>query len=174
VRTHHFKQTCVPQIEIEAFRFGGVPHSSVWPCSFTIDKSANTQVGCGAAMLHSIGWVRTHNEQWQDTMRRMNGKVEFAMTLHPVRKWSESDCFFIRQFKFAIHVAQHMPAWPARTVLWHPPTDWGQKFDKTLSQTRTTSTTVGRPSYPICCATLWRRTLAFDCKAQFHAIPLEV
>jgi hypothetical protein len=51
------------------------------------------------------------------------------MTLHPVRKWSESDGFFIRQFKFAIHVAQHMPAWPARTVLWHPPTDWGQNFD---------------------------------------------
>jgi hypothetical protein len=28
-------------------------------------------------MLRSIvGWVRTHNEQWQDTMRRMNGRFE--------------------------------------------------------------------------------------------------
>ena len=44
-------------------------------------------------MLRSIvGWVRTHNEQWQDTMRKMKGRLEFdkfAMTLHFVRKWSD-------------------------------------------------------------------------------------
>ena len=44
----------------------------------------------------------------------------------------------------------------------------GPKFwHQTKSQTRTTSTTVGRPSSPICCTTLWRRTLAFDCWARF-------
>jgi len=37
-----------------------------------------------------VGSVRTHNEQWQNTMQRMNGRLnlEFAMTLHFLRKWS--------------------------------------------------------------------------------------
>ena len=40
-------------------------------------------------------------------------------------------------------------------------------WNQTLAQRRATSTTVGRPSDPIYRATLWRRTLAFDCEARF-------
>ena len=39
------------------------------------------------------------------------------MRLHLVRKLSNR--FFSPQFQFPIHVAQHMPAWPARTILQH-------------------------------------------------------
>lgn len=123
VQTHHFKQAGVREIEIETFRFGGVPHGKVWPLDVV-------QQG----MLRSIvGWVCTHNEQWQDTMQRMNGRFEFAMALRLVRKWS--DFFFqSRHLKFAIHVAQRMPAWPAGTVLWHPRPDWGKNIDTKLDR----------------------------------------
>ena len=41
-------------------------------------------------MLRSIvGWVRKDGEQWQDTMRKMNGRLDSAMTLFPVRRWSD-------------------------------------------------------------------------------------
>ena len=40
--------------------------------------------------------------------------------------------FFIRQFKFAIHLAQQMQTWPPKAALWHPPTGWNQNFDNKL------------------------------------------
>ena len=90
-------------------------------------------------MLRSIfGWVRTHNKQWQDTMRTMNSRLDFAMTLFPVCTWS--DRFFIRQFRFATHLAQKIQNWPARAALWHPPTDWNENFQNTPFRKR------GRPS----------------------------
>ena len=73
-------------------------------------------------MLRSIvGWVRTDSEHWQDTMRRMNGRLDFAMTLFRARRWS--DRFSI----LAIHLTQQMQAWPA--ALWHPTAGWNQNFD---------------------------------------------
>ena len=92
-------------------------------------------------MLRSIvGWVRTHNEQWRSVHTTNNGKIrceKWKVDWNLINlRWrcilfvSGQIVFFpSRQFKFAIHVAQHMPAWPARTVLRHPPTDWGQYFD---------------------------------------------
>eukprot|EP00435_Cladocopium_sp_Y103_P027156 s884_g6.t1 len=48
-------------------------------------------------MLRSIvGWGRMTDESWQDTMRRMNSRLDFAVTLHPVRKWLER--FFSASF----------------------------------------------------------------------------
>ena len=53
------------------------------------------------------------------------------MALRLVRNWS---VFFFRHLKFAIYVAQDMPAWPARTVLSHPRPDRGQNFDTKLDR----------------------------------------
>ena len=64
-------------------------------------------------------------------MRRMNGRLDFAMTLFRVRRYMVRS-FFIRQFKFAIHLAQPMQTWPPKAALWHPPTGWNQNFDNKL------------------------------------------
>ena len=36
-QTRHLKQTCVPQTEIEALRFGCFPDSNIWPRGCAID-----------------------------------------------------------------------------------------------------------------------------------------
>ena len=74
VQTHHFKQAGVPEIEIETFRFGGVPHGNVWPCNSTVDKSANRQIGCSAAKdatLHC--WMGSYPQR---AMARYHAKNE--------------------------------------------------------------------------------------------------
>ena len=78
-------------------------------------------------MLRSIvGWVRTHGEQWQDTMRKMNGRLDFAMTLFRVRRWSNR--FFKGNIKFAIPLAQQMQVWPAKAAFMASPHGLEPKF----------------------------------------------
>ena len=91
VQTHHFKQTRLPQIEIEVFRFVVSPTATFGLAVLPLTKIQIHKLDVvQRRMLRSIfGRVRTHNEQWQDTMQRMNGRFEFAMTLHPVCKWSD-------------------------------------------------------------------------------------
>ena len=78
-------------------------------------------------MLRSIvGWVRTDGEQWQDTMRKMNGRLDFAMTLFRVRRWSNR--FFKGNVKFAIPLAQQMQVWPAKAAFMASPHGLEPKF----------------------------------------------
>ena len=78
-------------------------------------------------MLRSmVGWIRVDGEDWADTMRRMNTRVEYANSLYPVKLWSE-DCL-VRQFKMASKVASSPDAWPARVHAWNPTDDWFKNF----------------------------------------------
>ena len=70
-------------------------------------------------MLRNIaGWVRIDDEPWEDTMRRMRGRVEAALRQHHVQSWSERVCR--RRWEHAWHVARHPMSWPLRSTKWDP------------------------------------------------------
>ena len=51
-------------------------------------------------MLRSIvGWVRIPDEPWENTMRRMNQRMEHVAYLHPLPSWSNQ--YFTSQYRLA-------------------------------------------------------------------------
>ena len=70
-------------------------------------------------MLRSIaGWVRYRNEEWADTMRRVNAKVVRALNEYPLHIWSRQ--FACRQFWLARRLADNVGTWPMRLAKWCP------------------------------------------------------
>ena len=67
-----------------------------------------------------IGWVRNDDEPWDETMRRMNSKIEAALRRYPIEDWSTQ--LFRRQFRLAHRAGKMVDSWPARVCKWHPPT----------------------------------------------------
>ena len=157
VQTHHFKQTRLPQIEIEVFRFRGVPHGNVWPCSFTIDKKYKytnwmwCSEGCyapfldGSAHTTSNGkipckeWTVDSNLRWRYILFA-SGQIVFFQS--PVLNL---------QFMWRTTFQFGQP----KLYFWHPPTDWSQNFAAKPGRKRgRPAQRWGRPSYSIRCATL--------------------
>ena len=69
-------------------------------------------------MLRSIaGWTRCDNEGWNDSMRRVNAKLDAALAIFPVKAWSEQ--FAARQFDVAGRFARNL-TWPKRVAAWDP------------------------------------------------------
>ena len=66
-----------------------------------------------------VGWTRLENEPWDDTMRRMNLKVNNALATHPMENWSVQ--LLRRQYRLAHRVGVMTDSWPARIARWHPP-----------------------------------------------------
>jgi hypothetical protein len=85
-----------------------------------ISKTQLSQLdGVQRKMLRSIaGWARHSDEEWADTMRRVNWKVEKALTDFPVEKWSTQHAR--RQFWLARRFADGIDKWPARLAAWCP------------------------------------------------------
>ena len=50
-----------------------------------------------------VGWRRQENEPWEETMRRMNRRLEFGQKLHFSQPWSIS--YARAQWRYALHVA---------------------------------------------------------------------
>ena len=89
-------------------------------------------------MLRSIvGWVRTPDEPWEITMRRMNQRMEHAASLHPLQSWSNQ--YFINQYRLASKIASNQSAWAATAIAWMPLNDWVHNFPSAPSRNR------GRP-----------------------------
>ena len=60
---------------------------------------------CQRRMLRSIcGWRRVANEEWSDTMRRMNERVQRGMQLHYIRSWDEQ--ILRATWSYAIYLTQ--------------------------------------------------------------------
>lgn len=69
-------------------------------------------------MLRSIaGWTRCDDEGWNESMRRVNAKLESALLEFPVKPWSEQ--FAERQFDLACRFA-HSGTWPEKAARWDP------------------------------------------------------
>ena len=66
-----------------------------------------------------VGWVRHEGEDWAITMRRMNGRVDDAQKIHPVRCWC--DRLATLQYKLAGSLARKPSSWALRASSWHPP-----------------------------------------------------
>ncbi len=70
-------------------------------------------------MLRNVaGWVRIGDEPWEDTMRRMRGRVGAALRQHHVQSLAESVCR--RRWEHAWHVAHRPMSWPLRSTKWDP------------------------------------------------------
>ena len=66
-------------------------------------------------MLRSIvGWVRVPGEEWSETMRRMNGRLQRAQDEYPTLSWSQN--FSSRQHALAGRVARRQHAWPYKAA----------------------------------------------------------
>ena len=67
-------------------------------------------------MLRSIvGWRRVQDEH----MRRMRDRVDQALQVFPVKKWSVQ--FAHRKFCFVSSMVQQPEAWPSKAICWSPP-----------------------------------------------------
>lgn len=65
-----------------------------------------------------VGWVRTGDEPWADTMRRMRDRVARAMSIFPIEAWSAQ--LARRKFKMAGRFMARGQDWPSIIVLWDP------------------------------------------------------
>ena len=89
-------------------------------------------------MLRSIvGWVRIPDEPWENTMRRMNQRMEHAAYLHPLPSWSNQ--YFKSQYRLATKIVSNQFSWAATAVAWMPLDDWVHNFPSAPSRSR------GRP-----------------------------
>jgi len=62
-------------------------------------------------MLWSIvGWVVVSEDDWGDTMKRMNDRLQSATSLHQISPWSVS--LFRRQFQYLWHLVNNPEGWP--------------------------------------------------------------
>ena len=78
-------------------------------------------------MLRSIvGWVVVNEDDWRDTMKCMNDRLQSAMSLHPISPWSVS--LFRRQFRYSWQLANNPQEWPAYSTIWNPCNNWSNKF----------------------------------------------
>ena len=89
-------------------------------------------------MLRSIvGWVRIPDEPWENTMRRMNQRMEHVAYLHPLPSWSNQ--YFTSQYRLATKIVSNQFSWVATAVAWMPLADWVHNFPSAPSRSR------GRP-----------------------------
>ena len=73
-------------------------------------------------MLRSIaGWVRNAEEDWAETMRKTNRRLEAALRAYPVKPWTQQ--LATRQFKLAAKFANEGESWPAKAIRWNPQHD---------------------------------------------------
>ena len=73
-------------------------------------------------MLRSIaGWVRNAEEDWAETMRKTNRRLEAALRAHPLKPWTQQ--LATRQFKLAAKFANEEESWPAKAIRWNPQDD---------------------------------------------------
>ena len=77
-------------------------------------------------MLRSVvGWRRSADEEWSDTMRRMNARVAFAMHQHLVPDWTQQ----LKQRKLTLVTKlTTQPGWPAQCMNWTPSQDLRKNF----------------------------------------------
>ena len=69
-----------------------------------------------------VGWVRLDDEDWNVTMRRMNDRVDRALSLYPVRSWRERLAHL--QYNFAGQLGQKPESWAHRVSSWSPPSTY--------------------------------------------------
>lgn len=71
-----------------------------------LTKCQRSSIGaCQRRMLRSIcGWRRVANEEWSDTMRRMNERVQRGMQLHYIRSWDEQ--ILRASWSYAVYLTQ--------------------------------------------------------------------
>lgn len=58
-----------------------------------------------------VGWVRSDDESWQATMRRINVKLEIASKMYPLNLWS--DTLHLTKFRLAARIGSRANSWPA-------------------------------------------------------------
>ena len=70
-------------------------------------------------MRKIVGWVRVPEEPWEDTMRRMKGRVDNALGQSKLKTWSLRLAEI--QWKFVARLKQ-LPAisWPSQAAFWQP------------------------------------------------------
>ena len=67
-----------------------------------------------------VGWRRSSDEEWAQTMRRMRVRLERGMRVFRITPWSEA--IQRQQHRFAVRLAGGpMLSWARRALLWHPP-----------------------------------------------------
>ena len=117
-----------------------------------LEKFAVTQ----RKMLRNIvGWVRVPDEAWEDTMRRMKGRLERAMQIHYVKPWVEQ--LHLARWRFARHVSSNAKSiWPSLVNSWLP----GHPRDDSLL--RVPFRSQGRPR------TRWDDSLSDFFRQRFH------
>ena len=64
-----------------------------------------------------VGWRRVPSENWEDTMRRMRSRLEYADELYHCQKWS--DRLLRDQWRFALHLTTDGAPFWARSILKH-------------------------------------------------------
>ena len=57
----------------------------------------------------SVGWVVVKEDDWRDTMKRMNDRLQSAMSLHEISRWSVS--LFTRLFRYAWQLVHNPEGW---------------------------------------------------------------
>ena len=70
-------------------------------------------------MLRSVvGWIRLPDDEWADTMRRVNRRVERALKNFPVKQWTQQ--FADRQYNLATRFAREEDTWTTQSIRWDP------------------------------------------------------
>ena len=104
-------------------------------------------------MLRSmVGWVRTPDEDWCDTMARMRDKVNNALGCYHVDNWTKQ--LAIRQHNFAAKLARQ-PGWRRTILAWCPQSNWQNNFGKSPKR---------KPGRPL---KKWQEKLSKFCERDF-------
>jgi len=83
-------------------------------------------------MLRSmVGWVRTPDEDWRDSMARMRDKENNALGCYHVDNWTKQ--LAIRQHNFCCEICKQ-PGWPRTILAWCPQRNWQNNFRKSPKQ----------------------------------------
>ena len=117
-------QTCLFETAFEFLWLCGVSCRMLRLSNIIIDQKTHTQIGCGAAEDAIVNWVHLEQYFLQDTMARMNQRIDFAFGLHAVR--TLRDRVYSRQLKLAIPFAHNPSTWPSKIM--QPLANWQLNF----------------------------------------------
>ena len=66
-----------------------------------------------------VGWRRSPGEEWEETMRRMNRRIEAAQQEYSAKSWEQT--FHRQRWRYAAHVLRNIKMkWPYLLSVWNP------------------------------------------------------
>ena len=108
LRLHLFDAVCSPTI-----LFG----SAVLPLNLKQRQSLDILQRKMLRLM--VGWRRNPNEEWSETMSRMNLRVKRACAEYPIKSWEET--YHRNRWRYASHMVQNMKMrWPLLLSQWDP------------------------------------------------------